>query len=151
MQEGMYFRYKLQYFQVNDFQPFEIKILFLHKYLDGNWLTMFSVTDRGQTKSANVTLDRYYFTSIEVNPSSRLPDSYLRAFPDSIAWLAGFSYKGQPLSLSASQWGGGYPEQPKESFVAPRGKEIITAPAGTFNTTVVSWKLGQVRRIWVLV
>ena len=79
-----------------------------------------------------------------------MPDSYLRAFPDSIAWLASFSYKGQPLSLNASQWGGGIPEAPKESFVAPRSKETITTPAGTFNTTVVSWKIGQVSRIWVL-
>ena len=46
--------------------------------------------------------------------------------------------------------GGGIPEQPKESLLAPRGKEIITTPAGTFNATVVSWKIGQVSRIWVL-
>jgi hypothetical protein len=71
---------------------------------------------------------------------------YRSAYTNSLQWLASFVPKpGQ--SLSAPYWGkiaaiGGSP-------IAPSGSAKVTTPAGTFDTTVVSWVYGQTDRAWV--
>jgi hypothetical protein len=71
---------------------------------------------------------------------------YRSAYESSIQWLAAFVPKpGQ--SLSAAYWGkiasiGGSP-------IAPGGQAKVTVPAGSFDTTLISWHKGVDNNIWI--
>jgi hypothetical protein len=73
-------------------------------------------------------------------------NKYRSAYTNSLKWLSSFVAKpGQ--SLTAPYWGkiaaiGGSP-------IAPGGKATVTPPAGTFNTTVITWHKGVDNNIWI--
>jgi hypothetical protein len=82
--------------------------------------------------------------------SSEIPanmSKYRNAYGSSLQWLAAFVPKpGQ--SLSAPYWGkiaaiGG-------SAISPIGSAKVTTPAGTFDTTDVSWRYGATNHAYVV-
>jgi hypothetical protein len=101
-----------------------------------------------QGKVYNGTL---HLSDLDLTPlgSSKIPPDmrdFVSGYKNSLGWLAAFVPK-PGLSLSAPYWGkiaaiGGSP-------IAPGGSAKVTVPAGTYDTTVVTWHYGIDNNIYV--
>jgi hypothetical protein len=143
-----YFTYKIQSHDTNQGQPFTMTIYF--KAYNGTgqyWIAPVYVNDQGVILNGTFHLTDLDLTALG---SSQIPPSmspYRSAYETSLQWLASFVPKpGQ--SLSAPYWGkiasiGGSP-------ISPSGQEKITVPAGSFDTTIVSWHKGVDNKIWIV-
>jgi hypothetical protein len=113
----------------------------------GYWIVPVYIID-DQGKVINGT---FHFSALDLSvlgtssiPSEMKP--YRSAYTDSLQWLASFVPKpGQ--SLTASYWGkiasiGG-------SAIGPSGSARVKVPAGTYDTTVLSYHKGVDNHIWI--
>jgi hypothetical protein len=145
---GMFFIYRIQDHDTKEGQPFMMTIYF-KQYDSKNqyWIAPVYIVD----PIGNVIEGTFHLSDLDLSAlgSSQIPPSmipYRGAYIDSLDWLASFVPK-PGLSLTAPYWGkivaiwG--------SAVAPGGSSKITVPAGTFDTTVVSWHYGADNLIYV--
>jgi hypothetical protein len=110
------------------------------------WVAPTNVVYQG--KVYNGTL---HLSDLDLTPlgSSLIPPDmrdFVSGYKDSLAWLSAFVPK-PGLSLTAPYWGkiaaiGG-------SAVAPGGSAKVTVPAGTFDTTIITWHYGVDNNIYV--
>jgi hypothetical protein len=142
-----YYTYEIQNFDTNEGRPFLMTIYLKHfdkanKY----WVAPVYVVDQGKVLNGTLhlsDLDMSALGSSEIPPEM---NSYRAAYSNSLQWLA--SYVPKPgQSLSAPNWGkiaaiGGSP-------ISPGGSAKVTTPAGTFDTTDVSWRYGATNHIYV--
>jgi hypothetical protein len=145
---GTYYTYKIQNHDTKESQPFIMTVYF--KQFDNNkgyWIAPVYVTE----PNGNVVNGTFHLSDLDLSAlgSSQIPPAlmpYRSAYVDTLAWLASFVPKpGQ--SLTAPYWGklaaiGG-------SAIAPGGAAKVTVPAGTFDTTDVTWHYGADNHIYV--
>ena len=142
-----YYTYKIQDHDTVQGQPFLLTIYFKQFNSTGSyWIAPTTVVYQG--KAYNGTL---HLSDLDLTPlgSSKIPPEmrdFVSGYKDSLAWLSAFVPK-PGLSLTAPYWGkiaaiGG-------SAVAPGGSAKVTVPAGTFDTTVVTWHYGVDNNIYV--
>ena len=147
VQPDTYYTYKIQDHDTNQGQPFLMTIYFKQFNSTGSyWIAPTSVVYQG--KVYNGTL---HLSDLDLTPlgSSKIPPDmrdFVSGYKDSLAWLSAFVPK-PGLSLTAPYWGkiaaiGG-------SAVAPGGTAKVTVPAGTFDTTIVTWHYGVDNNIYV--
>jgi hypothetical protein len=147
VQPDTYYTYKIQNHDTNQGQPFLMTIYFKQfNSTGGYWIAPTTVVNQG--KVYNGTL---HLSDLDLTPlgSSKIPPDmrdYVSGYKDSLAWLSAFVPK-PGLSLTAPYWGkiaaiGG-------SAVAPGGSAKVTVPAGTFDTTIVTWHYGVDNNIYV--
>ncbi|HYY65838.1 MAG TPA: hypothetical protein VE622_01775 [Nitrososphaeraceae archaeon] len=144
-----YFTYKIQDHDTNEGQPFLMNIYFkefnpTQKY----WIAPAYVVDN-QGKVINGT---FHLSDLDlaILGSSQIPTEmspYRSAYTSSLQWLSSFVSKSSPQSLTSAYWGrtgsiGGSP-------VAPAGAAKVTVPAGTFDTTVITWHKGVDNNVWI--
>ena len=143
-----YYTYKIQDHDTNEGQPFTMTLYFKHfNRKEGYWIVPVYIID-DQGKVINGT---FHFSALDLSvlgtssiPSEMKP--YRSAYTDSLQWLASFVPKpGQ--SLTASYWGkiasiGG-------SAIGPSGSARVKVPAGTYDTTVLSYHKGVDNHIWI--
>jgi hypothetical protein len=144
---NMYVTYRIASHDTNQGQPFTMTIYFKEYNATGHyWVAPVYVNDQGAIINGTFHLSDLDLTALG---SSKIPPSmspYRSAYESSIQWLAAFVPKpGQ--SLGAAYWGkiasiGGSP-------IAPGGQEKVTVPAGSFDTTLVSWHKGVDNKIWI--
>ena len=145
--ENTYYTYKIEDHETNQGQPFTMTI-YLKDYNETGkyWEAPVFVVDRGKVLNGTFHLSDLDMTALG---SSEIPpemSQYRSAYANSIQWLEAFVPKpGQ--SLSAVNWGkigsiGGSP-------VNPGGAAKVTTPAGTFDTTLISYHKGVDNDIWV--
>ena len=144
---NMYVTYKIQSHDTNQGQPFTMTIYFKEYNSTGHyWVAPVYVNDQGAIINGTFHLSDLDLTALG---SSQIPPSmspYRSAYESSLQWLAAFVAKpGQ--SLSAAYWGkiasiGGPP-------ISPTGQEKVSVPAGSFDTTVISWHKGVDNKIWI--
>ena len=104
------------------------------------------VVDRGNVINGTFHLSDLDLTALgsSIIPKEMLP--YKGAYTSTLQWLSAFVPKpGQ--SLTAPYWGkiasiGG-------QAISPSGNQKITTPAGTFDTTTISWHKGRDNIIWI--
>jgi hypothetical protein len=145
--KDMFVKYKIQEHDTNNARPFNITIYFKDFNSTGNyWVAPTFIVDQGRVINGTFHLSDLDMTALG---SSKIPPemhAYRSAYTSSLTWLSAFVPKpGQ--SLSAAYWGkiaaiGGSPIQPS-------GKATVTVPAGTFDTTVISWHKGVDNSIWI--
>lgn len=147
VKENTYYTYKIQDHDTNQGQPFTMTVYFKDYNETGKyWITPVFVVDRGKVLNGTFHLSDLDLTALGSSdiPSEMSP--YRSAYANTIQWLESFVPKpGQ--SLSAVNWGkigsiGGSP-------VNPGGAAKVTVPAGTFDTTLISYHKGVDNRIWV--
>lgn len=145
---GTYYTYKVQDHDTKEGQPFTMTIYF--KQFDNNkgyWIAPVYVVE----PNGNVVNGTFHLSDLDLSAlgSSQIPVAlrpYRSAYVNTLDWLASFVPKpGQ--SLSAPYWGrlaaiGGSP-------IAPSGAAKVTVPAGTFDTTAISWHYGADNNIYV--
>ena len=147
VQADTYYTYKIQDHDTVQGQPFLMTIYFKQFNSTGNyWIAPTTVVYQG--KVYNGTL---HLSDLDLTPlgSSKIPPEmrdFVSGYKDSLAWLSAFVPK-PGLSLTAPYWGkiaaiGG-------SAVAPGGSAKVTVPAGTFDTTVITWHYGVDNNIYV--
>jgi hypothetical protein len=145
--ENTYYTYKIQDGETNQGQPFIMTIYFKDYNEAGKyWIAPVFVVDRGKVLNGTFHLSDLDLTALGSSdiPSEMSP--YRSAYANTLQWLESFVPKpGQ--SLSAVNWGkiasiGGSP-------VNPGGAAKVTVPAGTFDTTLISYHKGVDNRIWV--
>jgi hypothetical protein len=145
--ENTYYTYRIEDHETNQGQPFTMTI-YLKDYNETGkyWEAPVFVVDRGKVLNGTFHLSDLDMTALG---SSEIPpemSQYRSAYANSIQWLEAFVPKpGQ--SLSAVNWGkigsiGGSP-------VNPGGAAKVTTPAGTFDTTLISYHKGVDNDIWV--
>ena len=146
-QPDTYYTYKIQDHHTNQGQPF-LMTIYMKQFnsTGGYWIAPTTVVNQG--KVYNGTL---HLSDLDLTPlgSSKIPPDmrdFVSGYKDSLAWLSAFVPK-PGLSLTAPYWGkiaaiGG-------SAVAPGGTAKVTVPAGTFDTTIVTWHYGQDNNIYV--
>src|SRR6478735_4663963 len=144
---NMYVTYKIQSHDTNQGQPFTMTIYFKEYNNTGHyWVAPVYINDQGAIINGTFHLSDLDLTALG---SSQIPASmspYRSAYESSLQWLASFVPKpGQ--SLSAAYWGkiasiGGSP-------ISPTGQEKVSVPAGSFDTTLVSWHKGVDNKIWI--
>jgi hypothetical protein len=147
VKENTYYTYKIQDHDTNQGQPFTMTIYFKDYNETGKyWIAPVFIVDRGRVLNGTFHLSDLDLTALgsSVIPSEMSP--YRSAYANTLQWLESFVPKpGQ--SLSAVNWGkigtiGGSP-------VNPGGAAKVTVPAGTFDTTLISYHKGVDNRIWV--
>jgi hypothetical protein len=142
-----YYTYEIQNFDTNEGRPF-LMTIYLKNYDSANqyWVAPVYVVDQGKVFNGTLHLsglDMSALGSSEIPPEM---NKYRAAYSNSLQWLAAYVPKpGQ--SLSAPNWGkiaaiGG-------SAISPGGSAKVTTPAGTFDTTDVSWRYGPTNHIYV--
>jgi hypothetical protein len=147
VQADTYYTYKIQDHDTVQGQPFLMSIYFKQFNSTGKyWIAPATVVYQG--KVYNGTL---HLSDLDLTPlgSSKIPPEmrdFVSGYKDSLAWLSAFVPK-PGLSLTAPYWGkiaaiGG-------SAVAPGGSAKVTVPAGTFDTTLVTWHYGVDNNIYV--
>ncbi len=147
VQPDTYYTYKVQTHDTNQGQPFLMTIYFKQFNSSGSYWTA-PTTVVYQGKVYNGTL---HLSDLDLTPlgSSKIPPDmrdFVSGYKDSLAWLSAFVPK-PGLSLTAPYWGkiaaiGG-------SAVAPGGTAKVNVPAGTFDTTIVTWHYGVDNNIYV--
>jgi hypothetical protein len=144
--KGMYVTYRIQDQDTNAGRPFDMTIYFKdHNDTGKYWIAPTFVVDEGRVINGTLHLSDLDSTAL----NSQIPkemNEYRSGYSNSLKWLSAFVSKpGQ--SLTAPYWGkiaaiGGSP-------ISPSGKAVITTPAGTFNTTVITWHKGVDNNIWI--
>ena len=143
-----YYTYQIQDFDTNQGRPFLMTIYFkefdtVNKY----WIAPVYVVDQGKVFNGTFHLSDLDLSALG---SSEIPvnmTKYRNAYGSSLQWLSSFVPKpGQ--SLSAPYWGkiaaiGG-------SAISPIGEAKVTTPAGSFDTTDVSWRYGATNHAYIL-
>ncbi len=147
VEPNTYYTYKIRELDTNQGRPFLMTIYFQQFDSDSNvWIAPVFVVDQGRVFNGTFNLSALDLSALG---SSQVPpqmQEYRNAYSSSLQWLASFVPKpGQ--SLSAPFWGkiaaiGGSP-------ISPSGSSTVTVPAGTFDTTVISWHYGEDNRIWI--
>jgi hypothetical protein len=145
--ENTYYTYKIQDHDTNQGQPFTMTIYFKDfNAQEGYWIAPVYIVDKGKVINGTFHLSDRDLTALG---SSQIPpemNPYRSAYKNSLQWLAAYVPKpGQ--SLTAPYWGkiasiGGSP-------IAPGGAAKVTVPAGTYDSTVVSYHKGVDNNIWV--
>lgn len=150
--ENMYMKYQMQYYSVNNGQPFNMTIHF-HKFNNTReyWLTSVLVEDgnnKGQVFNATFHLGN---GNLGILPSSQIPSNmkaYQDVYSDTLDWLSASTYKGAGQSLDAKNWG--RIAAPDLVIVRNLGSERVKVPGGAFDTTV----FGRIdntteHRVWI--
>ena len=145
--KGMYLTYKIQDQDTNAGRPFLMTIYFKDYNSTGKyWIAPTFIVDEGRVINGTFNLSDLDLTALG---SSKIPqdmNKYRSGYSNSLKWLSAFVSKpGQ--SLTAPYWGkiasiGGSP-------ISPSGKATVTTPAGTFNTTVITWHKGVDNNIYI--
>lgn len=142
-----YYTYQVQNLDTNQGRPF-LMTIYLKEFDDANnyWIAPVFVVDQGNVYNGTLHLSDLDMSALGTSNVSAALAPYRSAYTNSLQWMASFVPKpGQ--SLSAPYWGkiaaiGGSP-------IAPSGSAKVTTPAGTFDTTVVSWLYGETNHVWV--
>ncbi len=141
-----YYTYEIKNADTNQGQPFTITIYFKEYNETGKyWVAPTFVVDQGKVINGTLYLSDLDLTALGSSP---IPDDmipYRSAYATTLTWLSAFVPKpGQ--SLSSPSWGkiaaiGG-------SEIKPSGGAKITTPAGTFDTTDISYHKGVDNHIY---
>ena len=141
-----YYTYEIKNTDTNQGQPFTITIYFKEYNETGKyWVAPTFVVDQGKVINGTLYLSDLDLTALGSSP---IPDDmipYRSAYATTLTWLSAFVPKpGQ--SLSSPSWGkiaaiGG-------SEIKPSGGAKITTPAGTFDTTDISYHKGVDNHIY---
>jgi hypothetical protein len=147
VKQDMYVKYKIQEYDTNDGQPYEMTMWFQEQQ-DGDWIVPTFVVDQGEVIQGTLKLsDSMGYLAGGSNVPAEMSD-YIGGYLGSLHWVDSFSTKADPKSLTSPNWGrtgsiGG-------SDLKPSGQETITVPAGTFETTVLILHKGQAdSKIWI--
>jgi hypothetical protein len=143
-----YYTYKIQDHDTNEGQPFTMTLYFKDFNKKENyWIVpVYVVDEQGKAISGTFHLSTLDLSVLGTSSISAEMKPYRSAYTDSLQWLASFVPKpGQ--SLAASYWGkiasiGG-------SAIGPSGSAKIKVPAGTYDTTLLSYHKGVDNRIWI--
>ena len=145
--KGMYLTYKIQDQDTNAGRPFDMTIYFKEYNNTGKyWVAPTFVVDEGRVINGTFHLSDLDLTALGSSQIPQEMSKYRSAYSNSLKWLSAFVAKpGQ--SLTAPYWGkiasiGGSP-------ISPSGKATVTEPAGTFDTTVITWHKGVDNNIWI--
>ena len=145
--QDMYVKYRIQEYDTNDGQPYEMTLWFKEQH-DGDWIVPTFVVDEGKVIQGTLKLsDSMGYLAGGSNVPPEMND-YIGGYSGSLHWIDSFSTKADPKSLTSPNWGrtgsiGG-------SDVKPSGQETITVPAGIFETTVLVLHKGQAdSKIWI--
>ena len=145
--KGMYLTYEIQDQDTNAGRPFDMTIYFKDYNNTGKyWVAPTFVVDEGRVINGTFHLSDLDLTALGSSQIPQEMSKYRSAYSNSLKWLSAFVAKpGQ--SLTAPYWGkiasiGGSP-------ISPSGKATVTEPAGTFDTTVITWHKGVDNNIWI--
>ncbi|HKZ62472.1 MAG TPA: hypothetical protein VJZ68_08685 [Nitrososphaera sp.] len=148
VKQDMYVKYRIQEELTNGGRPFEMMLYFQEQDQDGDWIVPTFVVDQGKVIQGTLKLAD---NMGEIAPGVDVPaelSKYISGYKSSLHWLDGVTTKYDPESLTGVNWGqtasiGGSP-------IIPSGKETITVPAGTYETTLVMWHKGVDNKVWIL-
>ena len=145
--EDTYYTFKIEDHDTNQGQPFTMTVYFKDYNETGKyWIAPVFVVDKGKVINGTFHLSDLDLTALGSSDIPPEMSPYRSAYANTIQWLESFVPKpGQ--SLSAVNWGkigsiGGSP-------VNPGGAAKVTVPAGTFDTTLISYHKGVDNNIWV--
>jgi hypothetical protein len=145
--ENTYYTYKIQDHDTNQGQPFTMTVFFKDFNETGKyWIAPVFVVDKGRVLNGTFHLSDLDLTALGSSVIPKEMSPYRNAYANTLQWLESFVPRpGQ--SLSAVNWGkigsiGGSP-------VNPGGAAKVTVPAGTYDTTVITYHKGVDNRIWV--
>jgi hypothetical protein len=147
VKEDTYYTYEIRNADTNQGQPFTMTIYFKEYNATGkNWIAPTYVVDSGNVINGTLYLSNLDLTALGTSPIPPEMNEYRGAYATTLGWLTAFvPQPGQ--SLSSPSWGkiaaiGG-------SEIRPSGNAEVTTPAGSFDTTVISYKKGATSNIYV--
>ena len=142
-----YYTYEVKNTDTNQGQPFTMTIYFKEFNETGKyWVAPTFVVDQGKVINGTLYLSDLDLTALGTSPIPKEMDQYRSAYATTLTWLTAFVPKpGQ--SLSSPSWGkiasiGG-------SEIRPSGGAKVTTPAGSFDTTVVTYKKGATSSLYI--
>jgi hypothetical protein len=142
-----YYTYQIQNADVNQGQPFTMTLYFKDYNATGKyWVVPTYVVNNGQVLNGTLHLSDLDMTALGSSNVSSDFAPYRGGYATSLDWLSAFVPKpGQ--SLTSAYWGkiaaiGG-------NQIAPGGTAKVTTPAGTFDTTVITWHKGVDNNIYI--
>lgn len=147
VKEDTYYTYEIRNADTNQGQPFTMTIYFKEYNATGkNWIAPTYVVDSGKVINGTLYLSDLDLTALGTSPIPPEMNEYRGAYATTLGWLTAFvPQPGQ--SLTSPSWGkiaaiGG-------SEIRPSGTAKVTTPAGTFDTTIISYKKGATSNIYI--
>lgn len=147
VQPNTYYTYQIQNADVNQGQSYTMTLYFKNYNATGKyWIVPSFVVYKGQVFNGTLHLSDLDMTALGSSNVSSDFATYRGGYATSLDWLSAFVPKpGQ--SLTSPYWGkiaaiGG-------QQISPTGTAKVTTPAGTFDTTVVSWHKGVDNNIYI--
>ncbi|WP_148700211.1 hypothetical protein [Candidatus Nitrososphaera evergladensis] len=158
-----YVKYAINNLGTNNNQTFIMTIYFKDYNVTGKyWIAPVYIFD-APNKENNIDAGRFPHLvngtfllndeTMRVIQGSDIPQQlaqYKDAYGYSLDWLSDFATKSSPRSLSQPSWGKAASLGGIEIWL--KSTETLTVPAGTFNTTVITWHKGAAAsdsKIWV--
>ena len=145
--DDTFYTYEIKNADTNQGQPFNMTIYFKGNNDTGKyWVAPTYVVDNGKVINGTLHLSDLDLTALGTSPIPPEMNEYRGAYATTLGWLTAFvPQPGQ--SLTSPSWGkiaaiGG-------SEVKPSGTAKVTTPAGTFDTTLISYKKGATSNIYV--
>jgi hypothetical protein len=149
VRQNMYVKYQIYDFDAADSRPFMMTIYFKEKDSDGKWVAPTWIEYDNHVYKGTLKLGS---NLARLAGGSGIPsemNQFLGEYDRSLQWLEAFTPQEQPKSLNDPSWG--VPACNGCEEIKPLGKEPVTVPAGTYDTTLVGWHMGQVdNKIWIL-
>ncbi|HJU35145.1 MAG TPA: hypothetical protein VJ695_08495 [Nitrososphaera sp.] len=154
VRQDMYVKYRIEHYDFNERQPFDMTLYFQQQDQDGNWIVPTYVEANGRVLQGTLKLSDTMSPLLggEVPQEMR---EFIAAYQGSLTWLDAFSTLSEPLSLTAGSWGkiasiGG-------SEVKPAGTQQVTfagaqslCGAPSCDATLVTWHKGVDSNVWVV-
>jgi hypothetical protein len=146
--QDMYVKYRIQEYDTNNGQPYEMTIYFQEQQ-DGDWIAPTFVVDQGRVIKGTLKLGN---NLAPLSGGADVPQEmsdYIGGYRGSLQWLEAFTPQESPKSLTQTSWG-------KIACIGcedmkPQGPATVTVPAGTYETTQVGWHRGQTdSKLWIL-
>ncbi|HEU5119527.1 MAG TPA: hypothetical protein VFT71_00950 [Candidatus Nitrosocosmicus sp.] len=147
VKEGTYYTYEIKNADTNQGQPFTMTIYFKENNDTGkHWVAPTYVVDRGNVINGTLHLSNFDLTALGTSPIPPEMNEYRGAYGTTLGWLSAFvPPPGQ--SLTSPTWGKIAAIGAGE--IKPSGNAEVTTPAGTFDTTKISYSKGKTSDIYV--
>jgi hypothetical protein len=154
IRQDMYVKYRIEDYDTNEKQPYNLTLYFQQQQQDGNWIVPATVETDSRVIQGTLKLSETMspLAGGEVPPEM---NEFVGGYQSSLLWLDAFTTKSAPLSLTAGSWGkiaaiGG-------SEVKPAGNEKVSfagaqsvCGASSCDSTRVSWHKGVDSNVWIV-
>jgi hypothetical protein len=154
VRQDMYVKYRIQDYDTNEQQPYNLTLYFQQQDQDGNWIVPAYVEENGRVLQGTLKLSE----SMSPLAGGEVPqemNDFIGGYQNSLIWLDAASSMFEPLSLTAASWGkigaiGGQEVHPAGNQQVEFAGAQSLCGAPSCEATLITWRKGVDSNVWVV-